>query len=77
MIKIGIGDWFLARSEGFRLLLIRLRDHKINVQRSFSRIKSKHKEIDERIDELESKIRRLEKILKEMEYEPQIIRKKR
>ena len=76
MIKIGIGDWFLARSEGFRLLLIRLRDHKINVQRSFSRIKTKTKEIDDRVDELERKIIRLEKIIREVEYTPKIIRKR-
>ena len=76
MIKIGIGDWFLARSEGFRLLLIRLRDHKINVQRSFSRIKTKTKEIDNRVDELERKIIRLEKMIREVEYTPKIIKKR-
>lgn len=76
MIKIGIGDWFLARSEGFRLLLIRLRDHKINVQRSFSRIKTKTKELDDRMDELERKIIRLEKMLREVEYTPKIIKKR-
>ena len=76
MIKIGIGDWFLARSEGFRLLLIRLRDHKINVQRSFSRIKTKTKEIDDRVDEVERKIIRLEKMIREVEYTPKIIKKR-
>ncbi len=76
MIKIGIGDWFLARSEGFRLLLIRLRDHKINVQRSFSRIKTKTREIDDRIDELERKVIRLEKMIREVEYTPKIIKKR-
>ena len=76
MIKIGIGDWFLARSEGFRLLLIRLRDHKINVQRSFSRIKTKTKEIDDRVDEVERKIIRLEKMIREVENTPKIIKKR-
>ena len=35
MIKIPIGDWFLARSEAFKLLMMKFRDHKINTKEAF------------------------------------------
>lgn len=60
MTKIGIGDWFLSRSEGFRFLMNKFRDHKIKTENSFSKIKSVHRRYESSLVEMKQRIKRLE-----------------
>ncbi len=64
MIKIAIGDWLLSRSDSFRLLMFKVRDHMINTKNSFSKIKGKHREYEEKLEDYESRIKELESIVK-------------
>ena len=77
MIKIPIGDWFLARSEAFKVLMMKFRDHKINTQQSFSKIKTKHNFYDQEIKEHKTRIQELERILGNLREVPIKVRKKR
>ena len=58
---MGIGDWVLARSTAFRLLMVKFRDHKHDTIESFSRVKAKHKRMDNMLIEHENRLRSLEK----------------
>ena len=60
---MAIGDWFLARSEAFRLLMTKFRDHKQETVEAFSRVKAKHKTFENKFDEYEERIKELEKVL--------------
>lgn len=64
MLKIAIGDWLLSRSDSFRLLMFKVRDHMINTKNSFSKIKGKHKEYEDRLEDYEARIKELESIVK-------------
>lgn len=64
MLKIAIGDWLLSRSDSFRLLMVKVRDHMINTRNSFSKIKGKHRDYDEKLDDYEARIKELEAIVK-------------
>ena len=63
MLKIAIGDWLLSRSDSFRLLMFKVRDHMINTKNSFSKIKGKHREYDDRFEDYEKRIKELESIV--------------
>lgn len=63
MIKIPIGDWFIARSEAFQILVDRFREHKKITNNSFTRVKSKHHNYDRKINELNARVKELELIL--------------
>jgi len=77
VVNIPIGDWFIARSEAFKILVDKFRQHKITTQSSFSRVKSKHYNYDRKINELQARVKELEAIL-EVLNEPKIkIRKKK
>ncbi len=60
---MAIGDWFLARSEAFRLLMMKFRDHKSDTMDAFSKVKKKHSYYDKRLEEHADKIRQLEEIM--------------
>lgn len=76
MLKIAIGDWFLARSEAFRILLDKFRNHKINTQKSFYMVKQKHNIYEQQINILHKRVRTVENILKTMQEEkPKVIKK--
>jgi len=78
VFKIPIGDWFLARSEAFKVLMMKFRDHKINTKESFSRVKSKHTAYDQTLKDHKERIEELEKILTSLKEVPYIrIKKKR
>lgn len=78
MINIAIGDWFLSRSDGFKIIISKLRDHKITTKRSFSTVKRKHNHIDRRFEEHERKIKQMEKIISSLyEEAPKLIKKKK
>ena len=78
MIQIPIGDWFLARSEAFKILMIKFRDHKIQTKESFSKVKLKHNNYDGTLKEHSERIEELEKILSTVKEVPYIkIKKKR
>ena len=72
MIKIGVGDWIVARSDNFKFLMSRLRDHQITTKSSFSKVKQKHKTIDAKIASQETRIKRLERVLKSLREVPAI-----
>ena len=63
MLKIAIGDWLISRSDSFRLLMFKVRDHMIATKNSFSKIKGKHRDYDEKLEEYESRIKELESII--------------
>ena len=78
MIKIGIADWILARSDAFKLLMIKLRDHIINTKVSFSKVKAKHHDFQDTLESHESRIKKLERVINSLEEVPEIkIRRKR
>ena len=78
MINIPIGDWFLARSEAFKILMIKFRDHKIQTKQAFSKVKSKHTQYDQAIKEHRDRIEELEQILSSLkEVTPIKIKKKK
>ena len=64
MLKIAIGDWLISRSDSFRLLMFKVRDHMIATKNSFSKIKGKHRDYEEKLEEYEARIRELESIIK-------------
>ncbi len=76
MLSIAIGDWFLARSEAFRILLEKFRNHKVNTKKSFYMVKQKHNIYEQQINNLHRRVRIVESILKEMQEEkPKVIKK--
>ena len=78
MICIPIGDWFLARSEAFKILMMKFRDHKIHTKTAFSKVKSKHNQHDQILKEHQDRIEEMEKILSSLkEVTPFKIKKKR
>lgn len=78
MFIIAIGDWFLARSEAFKLLMKKIRDHNINTKKSFSKVKEEHKKISERLNNHEKEIEKLKKIIQDLQEEqPPILKIKR
>ena len=76
MIKIAIGDWLISRSDSFRLLMIKVRDHMIATKNSFSKIKGKHREYDDKMAEYESRIIELESIIKGSAVQIKVKKKK-
>lgn len=77
MFKIAIGDWLLARSEAFNLLLAKFRNHKLNTKKSFYKVKQKHNLQDQQLTNLHKRLGSVERILKNMQEEasPRIIKK--
>ncbi len=78
MIIIPIGDWFLARSEAFKILMMKFRDHKIQTKQAFSKVKSKHNQYENVLKEHKERIEEMEKILLSLkEVTPFKIKKKK
>ena len=79
MYKIALADWFLSRSEAFRLLLTKFRNHKLNTKRSFYKVKQTHNTHDKKLNNLHRRVRVVETILREIQEEtksePKIIKK--
>lgn len=66
-MTIAIGDWLLARSEAFKLLMGKFRDHQITTKNSFTRVKQKHEEIDDTLETQQTKLRSHEVRIRELE----------
>ncbi len=78
MISIPIGDWFLARSEAFKVLMMKFRDHKIQTKTAFSKVKSRHNQYDQALRDHKERIEEMEKILSSLkEVTPFKIKKKK
>ena len=78
MIDIPIGDWFLARSEAFKVLMMKFRDHKIQTKEAFSKVKLKHNSFDQSLKEDRTRIEELERIISSLrEVTPIKIKKKK
>ncbi|MAG50048.1 hypothetical protein CL621_00210 [archaeon] len=77
---MAFGDWILARSEAFKLMMIKFRDHKHDTMDAFSKVKRKHKEYDSKLNEQESKITELANIMRllqeGMSEKPKVVRGK-
>lgn len=77
---MALGDWFLARSEAFKLLMIKFRDHKHDTIDAFSKVKRKHREYDIKLNEQEAKIKELANIIRLIQEsiieKPKIVRGK-
>ena len=76
VIYIGIGDWFIIRSEAFKILVDKFKEHKKLTKTSFSRVKTRHYIYDRKINELQARVKELE-TLHEVLNMPQIKKKKR
>jgi hypothetical protein len=76
-VIIAIGDWILARSEAFKIFMDKFLDHKINTQKSFSRVKLKHNYYDKKIEEHHKRITELENNLSKLTQLPEIRVKRR
>lgn len=63
MTKIGIGDWFLSRSDAFRFMMHKFRDHKIKTENSFTKIRGVHRRYEAQVAELRVRMKRLEDTL--------------
>ncbi len=65
VFKIAIGDWIVSRSDSFRSMMMRFRDHQINTKTSFNRVKQKHRDYEAKLRELDARVREVEAILEE------------
>jgi len=80
---MAFADWLLSRSEAFKLLMMKFRDHKQDTVQAFSKVKSKHNNFDKRFDEHSTRLDQMEDVIKLMhekisvETRPTIIIKKR
>jgi len=72
VIKIGVSDWIVARSDNFKVLMAKLRDHQITTQSSFRKVKQKHRTVDAKMNDQEKRIKSLEKLLKAVQAVPVI-----
>lgn len=63
MIRIPIGDWLLARSEAFKVLVEKFREHKLATKHSFTRVKARHYDYDKKINELRARVAEVESLL--------------
>ena len=77
MIKISLGDWLLARSEAFNLLVERFKEHRRVTKTSFSRVKSKHYIYDRKINELHVRVKELESMLEVLQIPKIKVRRKK
>ena len=86
MKKIAIGDWFLSRSEAFKILVEKFKEHlndyKIELRQQstksgFSRVKARHYFYDRRFNELNARVKELENILETLNENPIKIEKKK
>ena len=76
-MKIAIGDWFIGRSEAFRILVEKFKEHKVATKQGFSRVKSKHYYYDRRFNELHARVKELEGLLETLQEVPIKINKKK
>ena len=60
---MAFADWLLSRSEAFRLLMMKVRDHKQDTIDAFSKVKKKHVEHERRLDEHADRIRQMEEVM--------------
>lgn len=60
---MAFADWFLSRSEAFRLLMMKFRDHKQDTVEAFSKVKRKHMDHDRRLDQHAEKLKQLEELM--------------
>ncbi len=77
MINIAIGDWFIARSEAFKILVGKFKEHKNNTENSFFRVKSRHYTYDRKINELQARVKELELTLEALNELNIRVKKKR
>jgi len=63
VLKISFADWLILKSNHFKDLMIKLRDHQINTKESFNRVKIKHRDYEAKIREIDARVKELEGIL--------------
>ena len=75
---MGVGDWFLARSVAFKLLIDKFKEHKTATKSSFSKVKARHNAYEYILEGHEARLREVEKILNAVNNNDiNIIKKKR
>ncbi len=62
-------DWFLSRSNAFKIFLNKFKIHKVNTSNSFRKVKRDNKLIVEKLRDHEDKIMELEGILHQLYIE--------
>ncbi len=60
---MAFADWLLSRSEAFRLLMMKFRDHKQDTVEAFSKVKRKHLDYERKFEEHADKLKQIEEIL--------------
>ena len=58
-----IADWILSRSEAFKLLMMKFRDHKQDTIEAFTKVRRKHSDYDKRLEEHAGKLKQIEDVL--------------
>ena len=61
---MAFADWLLSRSEAFRLLMMKFRDHKQDTVEAFSKVKRKHLDYERKFEEHADKLKQIEEVLK-------------
>lgn len=75
---MGVGDWFLARSQAFQILIDKFRSHKANTQRSFAKVRTRHNAYEYLLEGHEARLKEIESLLSGLkEKEITQIKKKR
>ena len=77
MIQITIGDWFIARSEAFKILVDKFKEHKKTTENSFFRVRNRHYIYDRKINELQARVKELELTLEVLNELKIKVKKKR
>ena len=75
---MGVGDWFLARSQAFKLFVDKFREHKTNTKRSFTKVKNRHSAYEFILEGHEARLKEMESIFRSLRESPtKIIKKKK
>jgi len=74
---MALGDWFIARSEAFKILVDKFKEHKRATENSFFRVKNRHYLYDRKINELQARVKELELTLETLNELKIRIKKKR
>ncbi len=78
MLEISFADWLISRSNHFKDLVVRFRDHQINTKESFNRVKVKHRDYEAKIREIDARVKEVEGILESINVlENKVKRRKR
>ncbi len=75
---MSVGDWFLARSQAFKIFIDKFKEHKTITKRSFTKVKNRHCAYEYILEGHEARLREMESIINVLEKSPvKVIKKKK